>query len=252
MNNRFKILQQKVLASDVDDCRYHEIEPILSAIKAAANVSKSHYLIVDHVKRNFIFVDDKPFMTRIPKKTALELGFRFYSENVFDAEEFERLKEINYAIMSFMSNINSSEWKFYSACYCITFKNISGQPQIINHLHTPLLLSSSGKLWLSICAASQGYNRTKDVVEILKYPNLNRYQYQWANKDWKEMGPIQLTDFELFMLQHSAAGYSLDEIAAIMCRSESSIKHYRNCVVEKLGVSNTSEAITLARTYNLL
>jgi DNA-binding NarL/FixJ family response regulator len=68
---------------------------------------------------------------------------------------------------------------------------------------------------------------------------------------WIKSYDISFKEEELEVLQLSAAGLTMAEIAEKMCRSLNTVKFYKREVFDKLGASNIAEAITRAELNKL-
>ena len=54
------------------------------------------------------------------------------------------------------------------------------------------------------------------------------------------------------ILMLSSQGYTIKEIASMLCKSEDSIKSYKRVLFAKLGVKSITEAVFAAINYDLL
>lgn len=123
---------------------------------------------------------------------------------------------------------------------------------LINH-RVPLARTKEGKAWLALCLVSPSpHSETGHIVATIN--THDEYSvYAFENHRWNRIKErLELTEDERMMLHLSARGYTMNQIGEKMFRSVDTVKMYRRHVFNKLGVSNISEAIAYAFSFNLL
>lgn len=130
---------------------------------------------------------------------------------------------------------------------------VNGQPVLTNHRVTPLARTKEGKAWLALCLVSPSpHSETGHIVATIS--TQGEYSlYTFENHRWNRIKErLELTEDERTMLHLSAQGYTMHQIGGKMFRSVDTVKMYRRHVFNKLGVSNISEAIAYAYSFNLI
>lgn len=123
---------------------------------------------------------------------------------------------------------------------------------MINHKLTPIALSKDGKIWLAICIISLASGNKPGNV-IIKKPGANIfYQYEFSSQKWKIRNELVLSDIEREVLFLSAQGYTMNDIAELICKSIDTVKACKRNLFSKMEVKNISEAITYAQNHQLL
>lgn len=74
----------------------------------------------------------------------------------------------------------------------------------------------------------------------------SHYWYDIDAGKWEKVSPLKLTPAEIMMLRLSMQGYSHEQIAQILNKTSHTIKYYRRCIFDKLGVNNIAQAISVA------
>jgi len=63
---------------------------------------------------------------------------------------------------------------------------------------------------------------------------------------------VALTETERDILRLSSQGYTMDEIATMLCKSIDTIKTYKKRLFAKLEVRSIAEALSYATNYKLI
>ena len=123
---------------------------------------------------------------------------------------------------------------------------------LINHKITPLVLTEDGRTWLALCTVSLSAHKEAGHIEFFQFATGEKRAYSLQAHRWEDSTTIILKPEEKQVLTLSAQGYTMKEIAGLMFRSIDTVKFYRRCIFEKLGVKNITEALALATNYGLL
>src|SRR5690606_15418969 len=133
------------------------------------------------------------------------------------------------------------ERKEYTISYDFHIRNQVGETILINQKLTPLLLTSTGKIWKAICIVSLSTERKSGNIKIYRKGKPQIYSYDLKGSFWKVNDRVKLSDREKEILQLSIKGYTISEIANTVCVSSETIKFHRRKLFKKLDVSNISE-----------
>lgn len=240
-NNEVKLLE------DLDYSRVSEY------VRSAEAFSRSTYhsiYIIDYFKQNFLYVSPNPmFLCGLSPQQMQDLGYRFYLQYVPE-EEQPMLFSLNKAGFDFYNNIPVNERKDWYISYDFHILN-SGRKILVNHKLTPLALTSDGRIWLALCVVSAATHNDAGHIEMHRVDSSDFFEYNVNTRRWDKRHMPLLTDGEKLMLTLSIQGYTMSDIADMMCLSPVTIKKYRQRIFEKLDVRNISEAIVAATNNKL-
>lgn len=240
-NNEVKLLE------DLDYSRVSEY------VRSAEAFSRSTYhsiYIIDYFKQNFLYVSPNPmFLCGLSPQQMQDLGYRFYLQYVPE-EEQPMLFSLNKAGFDFYNNIPVNERKDWYISYDFHILN-SGRKILVNHKLTPLALTSDGRIWLALCVVSAATHNDAGHIEMHRVDSSDFFEYNVNTRRWDKRHMPLLTDGENLMLTLSIQGYTMSDIADMMCLSPVTIKKYRQRIFEKLDVRNISEAIVAATNNKL-
>lgn len=223
-------------------------------IRSAEAFSRSSYqsvYIIDYFRQNFLYVSPNPmFLCGLSPERVKELGYRFYFDFVPEEEQF-LLLTLNRAGFSFYNGIPVEERKDWYISYDFHIVN-GGRKILVNHKMTPLVLTSDGRIWLSLCAVSAATHTDAGHIEMHRAGSSDFFEYSTDSHRWIKKHMPSLTEGEKSVLTFSMQGYTMSEIADRICLSPDTVKKYRQRIFEKLEVRNISEAIAVAANNKLL
>ena len=230
---------------------YNSVNLIANDVDAFARVTYQTVYVIDYYKQNFLYVSDNPlFLCGLTAEEVKELGYDFYINHVVP-EDLELLFEVNVAGFLFYKDVPIEERKEYTLSYDFCIKDkVSGKKSLINHQITPMRLTENGQLWLALCAVRLSSN-TKSGNIVIRRKNSSK-QWYFENQKWKEVLRPRLKSTEIEVLKLSAMGYTVNEIAEEMHRSQDTVKLYRKEIFEKLNVDNIASAISYAKNHRLI
>lgn len=223
-------------------------------VRSAEAFSRSTYqsvYIIDYFRQNFLYVSPNPmFLCGLSPERMTVLGYRFYSGYVPE-EEQPMLLTLNKAGFSFYNDIPLNERKDWYISYDFHILNESRRI-LVNHKLTPLVLTSDGRIWLALCVVSASTHTDAGHIEMHRIGSSDFFEYNLTTRRWNKRQMPVLTDGEKSVLVLSIQGYTMTEIADLICLSPVTVKKYRQRIFEKLDVRNISEAIVAATNNKLL
>ena len=237
----------------ISDEMYANIDYIIDCVDAAARITYQTVYVIDYYKQNFLYVSDNPlFLCGLTAEEVKELGYSFYINHVVP-EDLELLLEINMAGFLFYKEFPKEERKEYTLSYDFCIKDkISGKKSLINHQITPMRLTENGQLWLALCAVCLSSNTESGNIVVTKRNSSKQWYFDRKNRKWKEMLRPALKSIEIEVLRLSAMGYTMNEIADEIHRSQDTVKMYRKNIFEKLNVDSIVTAISYAKNHRLI
>lgn len=237
--------------SDISEKEYQKAGIFVDAYDAISRTTYQSLYIIDYYKKNFMYVSDNPlFLCGHTAKEVKQAGYLFYLDHVPEQEQL-MLTEINRAGFDFFNKTSCSERMKYTISYNFHLLN-EKKKILINHKLTPIQLADDGKVWLAVCVVSFSSREIVGNVEMHKTGDANFWEYSLESHRWTERKGMTLKEKEKEMLQLSAQGYAMNEIADKMCLSLDAIKFYRKRIFEKLGTKNILEAVAFATNHKLI
>lgn len=252
MNNISEILFNISSPTDISEADYRSLESKMDVVEAFARITSQGVFVADLFRNNFMYVSDSPLVLfGHTVEEAMQGGYSFLIANAAE-EDRPMIKELVETVG------NSHRWltdkdSHIHTLSCNFHFLVNGQPVLINHRVTPLARTKEGKAWLALCLVSPSpHSETGHIVATIS--THDEYSvYAFENHRWNRIKDrLELTEDERMMLHLSAQGYTMNQIGAKMFRSVDTVKMYRRHVFNKLGVSNISEAIAFAYSFNLI
>jgi len=224
----------------------------LAPIKAFARTTYKSIHIIDYEKKGFEYVSDNPFF--LYGHTAEEvqkLGCAFYFKHI-TKPDLDLIYKINTIGFDFYESLPVEERLLYTFSYDFNIKNQEYKTILINKKLTPLFLNKEGKIWKAICIIALSTEQKPGNLKIHKQEESKIFTYNLEDGFWKTQEKIILTKREKEILQYSARGFKINEIAKTIFVSPDTIKFHRKKLFDKLNVANITEAISFAFNNNIL
>lgn len=229
-----------------------QVMDYMEAVKAFARTTYKSIYIIDYQKRGFEYVSDNPlFLCGHTAEEIKEMGYNFYFNHVMP-KDLDLLLKVNEIGFLFYEKIPLVERKEYTISYDFHIRNDEGKNVLINQKLTPLFLTTEGKIWKAMCIVSLSSKRNSGNIRIYRKGNQQVFSYDFKGNFWKMNEPVKLSKREIEILQLSARGYSIQQIAETLFISAGTVKYHRKNLFEKLEVGNISEAILIATNNKLL
>lgn len=245
----FFSLQNSV--ESISEADYEKTDLIIEAAEAFERSTYQCVYIIDYFKKGFLYVSNN--IARLcggEAEKIRDFGYRFYIDYV-PQDDLKMLVEINHKGFSLFNTLPVGERKRYTISY--DFHILSGKrKRLVNHKLTPLMLTKDGRIWLAICTISLAAGNERGNV-IMKKPGSGIfYQYSLYDHKWEERKEIVLTENEREVLSLSTQGYTMNDIADIICLSVDSVKAYKRSIFQKMDVKNIAEAVTYVQNHQLI
>lgn len=242
----------KNTVNNISESDFLQTSDYLAPIKAFARTTYKSIYIIDYQKKGFEYVSDNPlFLCGHTSEEVKEMGYAFYFKYV-TKPDLELLLKINTAGFDFYEKLPVEERLSYTISYDFNIKNQEHKTILINQKLTPLFLNKDGKVWKAICIISLSTAQNSGNVEIYKQGDNKIYIYDLEGGFWKTEDKITLTSREKEILQYSARGFKINEIAETIFVSPDTVKFHRKKLFDKLEVANITEAISFATNNKLI
>lgn len=239
------------LVENVNEADYEKTDLIIEAAKAFERSTYQSVYIIDYFKKGFLFVSDN--IARLCGGNAEKIkdfGYKFYIDYVPETE-LKMLLEINNKGFQLFNKIPIADRKKYVISY--DFHIMRGnRKRLVNHKLTPLILTKDGRIWLAICTISLAAGNKPGNVIMKKPGESTFFQYSFLTHKWDECKEIILTENEREVLSLSTQGYTMNDIADIICKSVDTVKACKRSIFKKMDVKNIAEALTYAQNHQLI
>lgn len=251
-NNINDFFSMKNTVDNISENELLKTSDYLAPIKAFARTTYKSIYIIDYQKKGFEYVSDNPlFLCGHTSEEVKEMGYAFYFKYV-TPPDLDLLLKINTVGFDFFEKLPIEERLFYTISYDFNIKNQEKKTILINQKLTPLFLNNDGKVWKAICIISLSTEQHSGNIKIYKQGDNKMFTYNLEGKYWKTEEKITLTNREKEILQYSARGFKINEIAESIFVSPDTVKFHRKKLFEKLEVANISEAIVYATNNKLI
>ncbi|MBB6270674.1 DNA-binding CsgD family transcriptional regulator [Pedobacter cryoconitis] len=245
-NNINSGLLTKNRISGISEKDHVQQQHYLEAIKSFARLTYESVYVIDYEKMTFEYVSENPlFLCGHSSEEVLNMGYEFYFKNVPE-KDLELLNLINEAGFDFFEKLSLNERKLYTITYDFHLVNQDKKHILVNHRLTPLFLTSSGKMWKSICIVSISHHKNAGNIRIHKQGTDETWELNIENNVWCRSEKPKLTKRETEILHLYAQGLTINQIAEKIFVSSDTVKYYRRRIFERLGVSNIVEALSYA------
>ena len=240
------------LVEDVNVSDYERIGLVIETAKALERSVYQSVYIIDYFKKGFIYVSNNiARLCGCEAERIKDLGYRFYFDYV-PAEDLKMLLEINTKGFMRFNEIPISERADYTLSYDFHILIGKRRRRLVNHKLTPLILTKDGRIWLAICTIALASGKESGNVIMKKQGVGMFYQYSLLNHKWEKRMEIVLTDNEREVLSLSSQGYTMNDVADMICKSIDTVKAYKRRIFQKLDVKNVAEAIAYAQNHQLI
>lgn len=238
--------------NEVTDNDFSKLNSYIAPIKAFSRLDYKSIYIIDYATKSFEYVSENPlFLCGLTSEKVLNMGYSFYLKYV-PKEDLEMLLKINRLGFEFYDERPLEDKMKYAISYDFKLKATKNRTILINHKLTPLFLTEKGKIWKAICLVSLSTNFHSGNVKFYKYGENVIHNLNLQTGYWSKSQKISLSKREREVLLLSAQGYTVKEISEKLFLSISAIKFHRSNLIEKLEVSNITEAVLYAVNNKLL
>lgn len=238
--------------NDISDDDIQQTTNYLAPIKAFARTTYKSIYIIDYEKQGFEYVSHNPlFLCGHTPEEVKEMGYAFYFKYV-TKPDLDLLLKINEIGFEFYDKLPIEDRLLYTISYDFNIKNQKGDTILINQKLTPFFLTKEGKVWKAICIISLSTEQNSGNIKTYKQGDNKMFRYNLEGDFWKTEEKIKLTAREKEILQYSARGFKINEIAETIFVSPDTVKFHRKKLYEKLDVTNITEAISFATNNKLI
>lgn len=256
INNFFKLVdlnnffREFIIGSQILD--YKQINLLTITLDAVSRASNKSFYVVDYYKKNFFYVSSNSlFLSGHSADEVLKLGYNFY-EKVVPPQDLEMLLEINQKGFFFYYQQLVEDRLKFTISYDFRLIQPNKHTIMINHKLTPIILTPEGDVWLALCVVGLSSQTKPGNVYVNQDGVLQRYDYSFRGKNWKEIETVALTEKEKHILQLSTQGITNEQIADLIFVDVNTVKFHKKKIFQKFHVKNIAEAIVFAYNNDLI
>lgn len=244
----------KVLSGDttpyIQEVDSATLKLMVSAAKAFARSTYQGVYVVDLFKRNFLYVSDNlETWFGEPIEDIKKKGLEFFCDHVSPREQ-QLLREVNSRGLAMFNSMPLRERSDYTLSY--NFHILCGKKKkLIHHLITPLQVSEDGQIRFVLCSISLSHRNTTGHFVLHSMGAKSYYEYLSNEHRWKKKNIPKLSEVEREVLALSAQGYTMTDMADVLCRSVDTVKACKKKLFSKLGVRNIAGALSFVTNYKM-
>lgn len=224
---------------------------VLETVEALARMTYKSIYVFNHKTKTFDYVSDHAlFLCGYTVQEVQKMGVDFYTQCVPE-DEHDLLVQVKQAGLAFFNALLPKYRKDYTLSCDFHLKH-KEQPVLIRQEMTPLQLTPEGKLFKSIGILS--LSTAQQAGNIVVYTKTSAHVWSYGGKkgSWEKKGKPLFTDRELSILRFSIQGFSIQEMADLLCLTSDTIKFHRKKIIAKCQVHTLTEAIRYAIVHKLL
>lgn len=240
--------------AQLTEADYLSVESAITATDVFSQMVTPCVYVIDMVKDNFLYVSECMLRHfRCKREEIVPLGRRMFEKYVDSEEDARLLRKFDHAIRA--AYREGCHTDLSNEVLSIDLYMCLGGKKLMVHQKVRVLASDcDNRPWLLLGMMSR--SAVRDGGHIIagnaKSHTRRRFVDDEEAGHWEEMAYDRLSDVEMEMLSFTSRGYSIEEIARIMCCSIPTVKLYRKQVFDRLGADNAAQAIALADSLCLI
>lgn len=246
----FRLLEQQKFSADGLD--YSVLERHKPNLQQLADISNSVIGIFDAYKKENVFHSSNLDAIFGYNQQEVERGGQHFLDTKIHPEDFAILMQNGFSALKLFFNFSADEKLNYKLISEYRILNSTDNYVRVVEQQQVLELDNRGNLWLALSILDISPNQ-KNLNEGLKSEMLNFRTGKiipFIGK--KEEIAITLTPRETEVLKLVKEGFLSKEISDKLAISLHTVNTYRQRFLEKLGVSNSLEAVKLASKLGLI
>ena len=235
----------------ITDADYQRVKPCVETVKSLAQTTYQSIYIIDFFRHNFLYVSDNPtLLCGQTADTMRQMGYDFFHTYVPE-EEQPMLDNMNVAGFKAFYDVPVEHRRECMLSFDFHLRH-GDHLMLVNHKSTPMALTPNGSIWLVLAMVSISPHKEAGHIEFFRFYSRERLEYMLDTDNWIHRDTVTLSPEERQVLMLSAQGYTMKEIAVLICRSFDTVKFYRRQLFKKLNAQSVTEALTFATNYGLI
>ncbi|MCP2029500.1 DNA-binding CsgD family transcriptional regulator [Flavobacterium sp. HSC-32F16] len=241
------LLQQTFLDGEVLD-----IEEYKKSVVSYVEIEQCVAVLSDfHADCSYIYAGNFGKLFGLPSEDlVIDSAFEDCIFNKINPDDVTERHALELQYLQFLKNLPGEEYRKYS-----TFSRLrtsdSQNLNYINHRTMYLKKSSNGSIWLALCLYSPSGNLQTSTGIDGRIVNMQTGE-TIASEKYNSLSETLLSKRELEILKLVAKGNNSDQIAGFLNISVYTVRRHRQNIIQKMQVSNTTEALRTAFVMGLI
>jgi DNA-binding CsgD family transcriptional regulator len=245
----FKLLEQQKFAAD--DLDYTILERHKPHLHKLAEIGNSVITVFDLYQKRHVFHSFNIGEILGYSRQEVQSVGEYFMDSKIHPEDFTMLMKNGISLLKFCQNLPNEEKVNYKLISEYRVLDAADNYVRVIEQQQTLEITSNGSIWLALSILDISPNqKNRDehlVCELLNFKTGKTIPF--AND---EKTTLALTQREIEILQFVKNGYLSKEISNKLSISIHTVNTHRQRVLEKLGVNNSMEAVSLASKLGLL
>lgn len=244
----FSIINNHLGEVTEDDNR--EYQTLLKAVDVFSMTTSSSLYVIDFLQERIVYAS-KNIMLLCGKSAEkiYSMGDDFYWQYIPDAD-IVKIITLRNETFKFLLQKPIQERSLYRLSMDIHFL-IGDDERLFTQCSVPLLWKEKG-LRLLLCAVSASAANRSGNTYLRKKGEDFFYEYFFNEHKWRMQQVAKINQVEMKILQLSAQGYTMEQIAEKICKSVDSIKTYKRQLFKKTKSNNIAGTLMYNLNYDLL
>jgi DNA-binding CsgD family transcriptional regulator len=240
----------KQYSFDPEDLDYRLLEKHLGSLQALARIGHSGISVFDISKISIVYYSPNYGSLLGYQEADYEtLGQKFFDGKIHPADK-NKLSRLGISTLKLFDNLSIDEKKNYKLVNEYRMLNAGNKYVRLIEQHQVLELDRSGQLWLMLSLVDISPNQ--EECDGIKSQLLNFRTGNIIPVEPVQKMQLELTKREMEILRLVKKGLLSKEISDRLSISVHTVNTHRQRVLEKLGASNSMEAVIFASNFGLL
>ena len=244
----FSIVNNEIGEVTEDDNR--ECQTLLRAVDAFSLTTSSSLYVIDFLQEKIVYASKNIML--LCGKSAEEIysmGDDFYWQYIPDAD-IAKIITLRNETFNFLLQKPIQERCLYRLSMDMHFL-IGDDERLFTQCSVPLFWKEKG-LILLLCAVSASAAKESGNAYLRKKGESVFYEFFFNEHKWKMQRVAKINQIEMRILQLSAQGYTMEQIAEKICKSVDSVKTYKRQLFKKTQSNNIAGTLMYNLNYDLL
>lgn len=235
---------------DEDSLDYSVVQKHITAIQTLTNIGNSGYNIFDICKRQILFYSSNfgQLLGYTPSDYG-DSGQQFFAGKIHPDDALQ-LSLNSVTMLKIFNTLSGTEKLSHKIIIEYRMLNVANKYVRLIEQYQIIELDQSGQIWLMMGVVDVSPNQDEEVGAKSQLLNFRTGEFIPLDIDTKPK--IELTKRETEILKLVKQGYLSKEISSKLSISLHTVNTHRQRFLEKLGVSNSLEAVTFASKFGLL
>ena len=247
---RFRKLVDEI-QPDPADIDYSIVAGHTRLLDRIAMVENSSVTVFDMFQKKYVFVRNRfrDILGYDPEQAAVE-GFAYFLR-IMHPDDVPMVLDTTARALKFIMSLPSDERQDYKTVFEHRLRDASGRYIRFLQQETVLELDLKGNLWLILILVDVCPNQQETKSFQRSIINIRTGRALPFN-DYNDGSGSTLSRREVEVLEYLGKGFASREIADRLFISVNTVNNHRQNIIRKMGLANTSEAISYARRIGIV